>query len=240
MTKPTKCIFSSLSLLIGLAVSLVIASAATAQESSNSSDLPVLYVSDSIQVPVRATGCSNCTIVHYGLSSGTAVYDLGEVEGDWTRIRSASGNTEGWMLSRFLSNEPIARDRLASAVDELSVATEENLLIRGQLDDLLGELTSMGLAVETIEVEGEDGTQSRPVMSISGDVIGLNTQNEELIRRNQLMQQEIDILMARNERLEDSSWRSWFFYGACAVFAGAILSLLLPRLMPRRKYSEWG
>lgn len=240
MTKPTKSIFTSLNLAISLALSLVIASAATAQEILNPDNLPTLYVSDSFEVPVRATGCSDCRIVHYGLASGTEVFDLGEVEGDWTRIRSTGGRVEGWMPSRFLLQEPVARVRLVSAETNLLAATEENLLLRQQIDDLLGELSSMGLAVETIEVEGEDGTQSRPVMSISGDVIGLNTQNDELIRRNQLMQQEIDILIARNERLEDSSWRSWFFYGACAVFAGAILSLLLPRLMPRRKYSEWG
>ncbi|MBT5330590.1 MAG: hypothetical protein HOL48_02275, partial [Porticoccaceae bacterium] len=118
--------------------------------------------------------------------------------------------------------------------------SEENSLLRLQIEDLLSELTEMGLAVETVELESEEGEISRPVMSISGDVIGLNSQNEELIRRNQLMQQEIDILIARNERLEDSSWRSWFIYGAIAVLAGALLSVILPRLLPRRKYSEWG
>lgn len=226
MAKPVKHIFAGLSLLI--------AHAAVAQN-----DLPVLYVSDSFEVPVRATGCNNCTIVHYGLASGTQVFDLGEQVDDWTRIRSPGG-IEGWMPSRFLVEEPVSAIKLASAEEELTLAREENLVLHQQIDDLLVELTSMGLAVETIEVETEEGELARPVMSISGDVIGLNSQNEELIRRNQIMQQEIDILTARNERLEDSTWRSWFVYGALAVFAGAILSLLLPRLMPRRKYSEWG
>lgn len=202
-------------------------------------DLPILYVSDSFEVPVRATGCSNCTIVHYGLASGTQVFDLGEELDDWTRIRSLGG-IEGWMPSRFLLTEAPAITRLDNAETELSSLSEENSLLRLQIEDLLSELTEMGLAVETVELESEEGEISRPVMSISGDVIGLNSQNEELIRRNQLMQQEIDILIARNERLEDSSWRSWFIYGAIAVLAGALLSVILPRLLPRRKYSEWG
>lgn len=217
-----------------LALALLPLSKLMAQE-----DLPLLYVSDSFEVPVRATGCNSCTIVHYGLASGTAVYNLGEEIDDWTRIRSQSG-IEGWMPSRFLLEEPTAAMRLEQNQSEFVQMQEENSLLRLQIDDLMSELNDMGLAVETVELESEEGEISRPVMTISGDVIGLNSQNEELIRRNQLMQQEIDILTARNERLEDSSWRSWFIYGAIAVLAGALLAVILPRLMPRRRYSEWG
>lgn len=216
------------------AICLLVAFASIAQD-----ELPPLYVSDRFEVPVRKTGCSNCTIVHYGLPSGTMVYDLGEEVDDWRKIRS-QGGIEGWMPSRFLLDEPVASQQLAQAEADLTVALEENQLLHQQIEGLLAELTEMGLAVETLEVATEEGEVSRPVMSISGDVIGLNSQNEELIRRNQFLQQEIDLLTARNERLEDSSWRSWFVYGACAVLAGALLSILLPRLMPRRKYSEWG
>jgi SH3 domain protein len=228
-------IFSFFKYVLSLALLCLSCSALVAQD-----DLPILYVSDSFEVPVRATGCSNCTIVHYGLASGTQVFDLGEEVEDWTRIRSQGGAIEGWMPSRFLLTEAPAAVRLNDAETELSSLSEENSLLRLQIEDLLSELTEMGLAVETVELESEEGEISRPVMSISGDVIGLNSQNEELIRRNQLMQQEIDILIARNERLEDSSWRSWFIYGAIAVLAGALLSVILPRLLPRRKYSEWG
>lgn len=221
-----KCILFTAALLLSVCV--------TGQD-----ELPVLYVSDSFEVPVRATGCNGCTIVHYGLASGTRVFDLGEEVDNWTRIRTPGG-IEGWMPSRFLLEQPVASARLVLAETELSSLSEENVLLRQQIDDLLAELNSMGLSVETVEIETEEGEVARPVMSISGDVIGLNSQNEELIRRNQLMQQEIDILTARNERLEDSSWRSWFIYGAFAVLGGALLAIVLPRLMPRKRYSEWG
>ncbi len=216
------------------AICLLISFSSLAQD-----ELPSLYVSDRFEVPVRKTGCSNCTILHYGLPSGTMVYDLGEEVEDWTKIRS-QGGIEGWMPSRFLLDEPVAAQRLPQVEADLAAAQQENQLLQQQIEDLLSELSEMGLAVETLEVATEEGEVARPVMSISGDVIGLNSQNEELIRRNQFLQQEVDLLTARNERLEDSSWRSWFVYGACAVLAGALLSILLPRLMPRRKYSEWG
>lgn len=220
-----------LSLLCFLSIS---ATTAFAQD-----DLQALYVSDSFEVPVRQTGCNTCTIVHYGLPSGTMVFSLGETIEDWTRIRS-QGGIEGWMPTRFLLEQPGASARLESAEENSARLTNDNLFLSQQLDGLLEELMAMGLSVETLEYEGEEGGEVIPVMTISGDVIGLNSQNEELIRRNQFLQQEIDILTARNDRLEDSSWRAWFVYGAAAVLAGAFLSLVLPKLLPRRKYSEWG
>lgn len=238
MDNPARSFFAAIAVVTVTAVSAITAISTFAQGSENL-NLPTLYVSDSFEVPVRKTGCSNCTIVHYGLPSGTMVYDLGEELDDWTLIRS-QGGIEGWMPSRFLLDEPVATTQLVAAEAEAAALSEENLLLEQQIDDLLTELTSMGLAVETVELEGEEGEISRPVMSISGDVIGLNSQNEELIRRNQIMQQEIDILIARNERLEDTARRTWFIYGACAVLAGALLSVLLPRLLPRKRYSEWG
>lgn len=202
-------------------------------------EVALLYVSDQFEVPVRQTGCSNCTIVHYGLASGTEVIDLGEQVDDWTLIRT-QGGIEGWMPSRFLLDEPVAREQLITADESLALLQEENLLFNQQLESLLNELYSMGLSVESTIQESEDGLSSVPVMQISGDIIGLNSQNDELIRRNQFLQQEVDILTARNERLEDSSWRTWFIYGAGAVLAGAVLSILLPKLTPRKRYSEWG
>lgn len=221
---------------IWLSFLFILSAATTAVAQDN---LPSLYVSDSFEVPVRQTGCNTCTIVHYGLPSGTMVFSLGETIDDWTLIRS-QGGIEGWMPSRFLVEQPVAIDRLEVAEADAARITSDNLFLNQQLDGLLEELLAMGLSVETLEYEGEEGGEMIPVMSISGDVIGLNSQNEELIRRNQFLQQEIDILIARNDRLEDSSWRAWFIYGAAAVLAGAFLSIILPKLMPRRKFSEWG
>ena len=226
-------LFTSYGALLCLSTLLLIGNLQAQDQSSS------LYVSDQFEVPVRQTGCNNCTIVHSGLISGTEVITLeGDADG-WTRIRT-QGGIEGWMPSRFLVNEPVARELLVTTTESVEQLTAENALISQQMDNLLDELYAMGLSVESVVQESEDGLTSVPVMQISGDIIGLNSQNEELIRRNQFLQQEVDILTARNDRLEDSSWRTWFIYGAAAVLSGAFLSILLPRLMPRKRYSEWG
>jgi len=198
-----------------------------------------LYVSDVLYVSVRATGCSTCGILHRGLVSGTAVTDLGEEQDGWTRIRTPNG-IEGWMPNQYLVSEQIARERVPKLESDLVALRAENGQLQSQIDRLLTDLEEAGLSIETKSVEGEDGVSRQPIMQISGDVISLNTQNQELLRRNQTMQHEMDILVAENERLADTRWRSWFVYGGLAVIAGAILSSLVAGLRKRRVFSEWG
>ncbi len=197
-----------------------------------------LYVSDVLYVPVRATGCATCSILHRGLVSGSVVTDLGEEQDGWTKVRTANG-IEGWMPNQFLVTQQISRVRVPQLETDLAALRAENGQLTSQINTLMAELQESGIQVETIFPEGEDGESGQFMYRISGDLSGLNAQNQELVRRNQLMQNDLDILRAENERLLDTRWRSWFIYGALAVIAGSILSSLATRLRKRRGFSEW-
>ncbi len=198
-----------------------------------------LYISDVFYVPIRATGCNSCIILHRGIVSGTQVTDMGEEIDGWRRIRTASG-IDGWVPSQFVQTEQIGRVRAPQLEEDMAALQAENGQLQSQIDRLLADLQRVGLSVETVTLESEDGVIRQPVMQISGDVIALGAQNQELVRRNQVMQHELDVLVAENERLADNAWRTSFIYGAVAVFAGALLSALVTRLKKRRGYSEWG
>ena len=206
--------------------------AAQAQDS----EPKMLYVSDRFVVPLRKTGCNNCTIVHYGLPSGTAVVDLGETLDDWSKIRT-TGGIEGWMESRFLLDEPVAREQIAPLNDRIGLLENERDGLLSQIQALSAELETMGLSINLVEPV-EPGETAR--LRVSGDLLSMDTQNEELLRRNQILQQERDFLVAQNDRLSDDAWRTWFVYGASAMLTGFLLSVILPRLRPRKRYSEWG
>lgn len=200
-------------------------------------DADYLYVADRFEVPVRQTGCNTCTIVHYGLASGTRVIDLGEENSDgWRKIRTQGGIT-GWMPGRFLFDQPIAAERLTLATERLQALELENQMLVDEIAQLENQLQNMGLSVTRIQPEDP----SQPAtLKLIGDVSTIDSQNEALLVRNQELQRELDILVASNERLQDDAWRTWFFYGGLAVFAGALLSSLLPRLRPRKRYDGWG
>ena len=50
---------------------------------------------------------------------------------------------------------------------------------------------------------------------------------------------EIAELQADNARLTDKSDKEWFLRGAFAVFIGAILAIVLPRLKIKSRAKEW-
>ena len=77
------------------------------------------YVTDQMEVTLR-NGTSTGHRILRMLPSGVPLEVL-ETDSDsgYTRVRSPSGQ-EGWVLSRYLQNEPVARDQLKAARQKLA------------------------------------------------------------------------------------------------------------------------
>jgi SH3 domain protein len=72
------------------------------------------YVSDKLSVELRR-GPSTEYLILRNLDSGSAVEVLEQNSEGYSRVRVPDQGTEGWVLTRFLSTETSARDRLAVA-----------------------------------------------------------------------------------------------------------------------------
>jgi len=69
------------------------------------------YVTDEFEIMLR-TGQSTKHEIRRQIKSGTPLQVLQESEG-YTQVRMPNG-IEGWVLSRYLMNQPSGRDRLAA------------------------------------------------------------------------------------------------------------------------------
>ena len=83
-------------------------------------------MTDVLEVPLR-TGTTLQNKILRMLPAGTAVEVLGPEEEGHTRVRGKG--VEGWVLTRFLVDQPSARERLAAAEDEAA-------RLKAQLDEL--------------------------------------------------------------------------------------------------------
>ncbi len=63
--------------------------------------------------------------------------------------------------------------------------------------------------------------------------------HQSLVKQHQLLQTELEVLKAENARLDDDVKQTWFLYGSGAVGLGSLLTLIIPALRPRKRYSEW-
>lgn len=184
------------------------------------------YIIDEIVVPLRETPCSSCRIIRQGMRSGTQVKVLETGDG-WTRVEAAEG-VAGWLPSRYLTSQPIAREQLAALRDEIQRLQAENLRL-GQNDPMA---TADGAPVSPAREPLATGD--------AADANDLYAQNQDLLTRNKILQSEIDVLHATKEELQSNDIQRWFIFGGLLVALGAFLGLVLPLLKPKRRgYSEW-
>ena len=196
------------------------------------------YVSDQLEITLR-TGPSTRNAIVRILNSGAQVEVLEtDQESGYSRVQV--GEAEGWVLTRFLDRQPVARDRLqvaerqlaalreelASAKDQLA-STEETLnATEGQLKDAEGANTDMAAELNDIR-------------SASASAISLRDQNKSLRQRVIDMERDMNRVTMENRELASRANREWFVIGAAVLIVGILLGIIVPRLKPRRR-SSWG
>jgi len=76
--------------------------------------------------------------------------------------------------------------------------------------------------------------------ALSGKAVDIDKNNKALIRKNELLQTEVDKLSAENDRLGSQAAREEWIRTLIAIGLGILLTLALPRLIPHKKrYSDW-
>jgi SH3 domain protein len=73
---------------------------------------------------------------------------------------------------------------------------------------------------------------------ISGSAVETAERNRRLVTDAEAMRTTIDTLEADNQRLQERVRSSAFLDGAIAVGLGVIITLVVPRLWPRRRSSS--
>lgn len=206
---------------------------------SNQLFAKTMYITDSFEAPLR-TGQTNAYRILAYPKSGSALEVL-EVnkESGYTKVKTQRG-IEGWIQTRYLVNNPIAKHRLLQAQKQLASLKEKNkALSSGQssANKAASELAKQNKSLQTVNSKLEK--ELNYVKEVSGNAININQRNQRLIEENQQLKNEFDLLSSDNERLKDNANSQYFMMGAGAILLGIILGLVLPSLKPKRKDTGW-
>jgi SH3 domain protein len=177
-----------------------------------------------LEVTLRSGQGTGFSIVRM-VRSGTPVEVLEQNAGSgYSRVR-VPGGTEGWMLSRYLTDSPVGAEALVAArqrVDQLSRENRELIEERNRLmsegDNISGELARL--------------------KDLSANAISLEESNQRLQVSLKRSEKTIEELRAENARLGSTSRRDWFLSGAGVLVAGLLFGLILPRIRWRRR-RQW-
>ena len=197
------------------------------------------YINDEFEITMRSGESTRHSIVRM-LPSGTRIEVLGEnPDTGYSQVRTSQG-AEGFVLTRFITNQPIARDRLTRALERLERLQTE----KSELDQQFAELRSEKEALEAERAElisrnANLDSDLGDIRRTAANVLAIDRQNKDLNARLVEGEETIARLRAENESLAANSSQRWFMLGAGAVLLGALLGFVLPRMRWRRR-SRWG
>lgn len=195
------------------------------------------YVSDELDIMMR-NGQGVKYAIKKVLSSGTRLEVLETDPTGYSKVKTSKG-VQGWVLTRLLSNQPSARDRLAASEKnvanlELEVAKykEEIQALSTQNSSASGENLTLKETSQRLSQELDD------LRRTASNAVALSNENRQLKEKLQQIDNQMQSLIIENSALTDSDAKRWFLIGAAVLFLGLILGLILPRLRIQKK-NNW-
>ncbi|MDR4488004.1 MAG: TIGR04211 family SH3 domain-containing protein [Nitrospirales bacterium] len=201
----------------------------------------VNYISDELNVPLRSGPSTAHRIIHRGLPSGTKLTILAiDEEAGFTQVRTDSG-TEGWVTSQYLTGEPIARIKLASAEKRLQnlkadidKEREARATIQSQYKETEGTNQTLHSQVQALSKELAD------LKLVSADPIKEHARNVELAEQNARLATQVEELSSKARQLEENVQLQWLLYGGGLVLIGFILGVILKARPKTTTFSRYG
>jgi SH3 domain protein len=176
-----------------------------------------------VEVTLRTGQGTGFSIVRM-VRSGTPVEILQQDPGSgYTRVRMPGG-TEGWILTRYLTDNPVGAEQLVTAQQRIDQLQRENRQLVEERDRYLKEADS--LAEELARLK-----------DLSSNALALEDANQQLRTAAARHEETIGRLQEDNERLASRTRRDWFIAGAGVLVIGIVLGVVLPRIRWRRRRS---
>ncbi|MFK5986625.1 MAG: TIGR04211 family SH3 domain-containing protein [Pseudomonadota bacterium] len=196
----------------------------------------VMYVSDELTIHMR-TDKGVAFRIRKSITSGAKLRVLAVDKSGYTHVET-EGGTRGWVLSRFLIKNPIAKDKLKKAQDAVAKFNEQKKQLKKELSELKKQKSHLDQSTQDLlKRNAIISTELTKLRKIAARPMQLEKNNEKL--RNELLSNESQSRLLKQElqTLKDDSEKQWFITGAAILFGGILLGLILPNLKsnPQRK-----
>ena len=196
------------------------------------------YVSDTLEITMRS-GPSTGHKITKMLKSGTQLTVL-ETDRDagYTKVRT--GSREGWVLTRYLMNQPAAKDQLTEALETIKVMKAG--ASTAQTDLIALRETHQKLQREAKRLTNENQSLSKELTSIkktAANALNLDSENKKLSKDFLSLERNHQLLQQQSEALKDRREKDWFIAGAGVLIVGMILGFVIPKMRFKKKNS-WG
>ncbi len=211
---------------------------ATALLSSSAFAQETYYVDDQLTITMRSGASTEHQIIRTIKSGEKLLVSEIDKKTGYAFAKLENG-AEGWVITRYISKTPIARDLLKAANSKANSLSKELKELKSKLDKSDSSRSSLTNSNKSLEKENLQLSQELArITEISSNAIVLDQDNKTMREQIIRMETEVQTLQQQNETLKDRSTRNWFVTGAAVTILGIFIGLIIPRLRLKRK-SNW-
>jgi SH3 domain protein len=194
------------------------------------------YVTDKLSIELRR-GPGNEYKITRNLEAGLSVEVVEQTPDGYSRVHI--GDTEGWVLTQFLTTERSARDRLAVAEKAANDAKAHAADLERQVAELTAKLGDTKTELDhTRENHDHVSKELSNIKTAAANVVDITQQNESLRQKMVDRDRQVEELTVANDALSGRSRQNWFIVGASVLFGGIVIGLIAPSLRRKRR-SDW-
>lgn len=196
------------------------------------------YVSDRLEVQMRSGPSLQHKIVKM-LTSGAALNVIEVDETNGYSLVSLESGEQGWILSRYLTGQPSAREQIEENARKLNGFSEENKALKAELAALKAGKENAEKTGEELNAETQRlNTEVIAIRQASANALQIQAERDQL--QEKVIGLERDLEKARREMQAQNAdvKQDWFLIGAGVLIGGIALGLILPRLSWRKR-SSW-
>ncbi len=230
----------SLTIPFFLAALLIVVASVPALAQTQAADQvrSATYVSDLLDVPLRA-GASNRYKIVGSVRSGTAVEVLkvDAVKG-YTQIRTPTG-IKGWLPSAQVTDTPSSREQLAGVRQNLEQLQSRHADLKQRLDEVVGRPGEESLSYPQLYEEAlRLRQQLAQYRKVSADTVAIDERNKMLQEQAVVLERELQLVQQENRALRDDNDNLRFLMGAVLLGACLLLAVMMPRIREQRR-EQW-
>lgn len=196
------------------------------------------YVTDSFEIMVRSGPSLGNKIVKV-LRSGIKVNVVNADAGEGYSEITLGDDATGYVLTRLLTSEPVARDRLAALQKTLEELQADPESLEARLAQVQTENSEMELENSDMSMRVQEMSEELARIQVASEnAINNASEREKLQLEVDQLTLEFDDLRLQNRAFRDQSDKKWFIVGALTLLGGIVVGLVIPALR-RKRQSSW-
>ena len=196
------------------------------------------YVTDRLEVQMRSGQSLQHKILKM-VQSGTALTVLEEdASTGYSNVALDSGE-QGWILSRYLTTQPVARVQMEESQRKSSDLIEENKTLKAELATMRAGKDALDKSSQDLNSEvSKLNSELISIRQASANAIQIQAERDQLQETVINLQRDVETLRREKKAQEADTKQDWFLIGAGVLLGGILLGVILPRLSWRKR-SSW-